>query len=167
MSQIERGATIIDVIPYLSIATVCDDGTPWNTAVYAAFDDDLNFYWKSWVENIHSRNVIARPDVFIIIYDSRVPAGEGEGVFIKAQARALMEEDASEIEKACGVYALRTGGESSGGYTKFLHGQPRRIFKATPTQMWMNDGDTKNGDYVDVRHGLDMVAIKDFLKTMR
>ncbi len=151
MTMILRAATIIQTIEYLTIATVCPgDGKPWNTPVYAAFDEDLNFYWGSWIENVHSRNIAANPEVFLVSYDSRAPAGEGEGVYMQARARALEDHEYEEIKHAYGLMNYRAGDYESAP-EKFLSGNPRRIYKAVPYAMWMNDGESREGDYVDYR----------------
>lgn len=159
MSMIERAGLIIDIIEYLTIATVCSDGTPWNSPVYAAFDDNLNFYWKSWVENQHSKNILTCPDVFLVIYDSRARCMEGEGVYMKARARPLMPEDEEEIKHGYELLKRRAGNASS-EYTDFLDGNPRRIYKAVPSRAWMNDGSSKNGDFIDVRKEIDLNHLK-------
>ncbi len=53
----KRAAEIIKDIKYITIASVSDDGQPWNTPVYSAFDKDLNFYWFSDKNSQHSQNV--------------------------------------------------------------------------------------------------------------
>lgn len=40
----QRAREIIQNTIYITIATVCEDGSPWNTPVYAAFDDQFNFF---------------------------------------------------------------------------------------------------------------------------
>jgi len=66
---------IIEHIPYLNIATVDEKGTPHNSPVYTAYDENYNFYWKSWTENIHSKNIDADGKCFVTIYDSTIPPG--------------------------------------------------------------------------------------------
>lgn len=163
MSLIERAAIIIKTIEYVTIATVCPDGTPWNSPVYTAYDNDLNFYWKSWVENQHSKNISACPDVFLVLYDSRAKAMEGEGVYIKAKAKPLMIEDAEDIKKGFDSIVLRAG-HCTTEYTDFFDGDPRRVYKASPTHIWMNDGSTLKGDFIDIRNKIDMKELKKELE---
>ncbi len=49
MSQIhnKKAAEIIKKIPYITLATVSEEGQPWNSPLWSAFDKDLNFYWAS------------------------------------------------------------------------------------------------------------------------
>ncbi len=158
MSYVERAGLIIDTIEYLTIATVCPDGTPWNSPVYTVYDSDLNFYWKSWVENQHSQNVAHNGDVFLVLYDSRSPAGTGEGVYIQAKACVVEEEE--ERHKAH-LLLKRRAGSSFSSYDTFVEANVRRVYKAVPQKIWMNDGSSKHGDYIDVRHELDIKELKN------
>lgn len=159
MSFYERAKIIIENIQYMTVATVCEDGTPWNSPVATAYDEDLNFYWKSWTENQHSKNIVRNQGIFIVIYDSRAKAGEGEGVYIKAIAKPLLEHEEQDIVDAYTVLKNRSGFASS-EYTEFVKGIPRRIYKAVPQQIWMNDGSSKNGGFIDIRHELDINELK-------
>ena len=159
--MIERATTIIETIEYLTIASICPDQTPWNSPVYTAYDDDLNFYWASWVENQHSINIKNNKHVFCVIYDSRSPAGTGEGVYFNGQAESINEK--SEISRATDLLTLRAG-SSAGKVSKFINGDPRKIFKFVPEACWMNDGTTKNNDYIDIRVKLDLVELKNNLR---
>jgi Pyridoxamine 5'-phosphate oxidase len=67
---------------YITIATADSNGQPWNTPLYAAYDEHYNFYWASWTESVHSRNIRQNPAVFLVVYDSTVPEGTGEGIYI-------------------------------------------------------------------------------------
>ncbi|HOO49779.1 MAG TPA: pyridoxamine 5'-phosphate oxidase family protein [Alphaproteobacteria bacterium] len=164
MSAYERAKIIIETIQYMTIATVCEDGTPWNSPVATAYDEDLNFYWKSWTENQHSRNICNNKNIFIVIYDSRAKAGEGEGVYIKAHAIPLLEDEEQEIIKAYNVLKNRSGYASSSP-EEFVSGVPRRIYKAVPEKIWVNDGGTKNGSFIDVRNELSLENLKKQLKS--
>ena len=41
----ERVKTILTQIEYVTLATSSPDGDPWNTPVYAAFDEAYTFFW--------------------------------------------------------------------------------------------------------------------------
>src|ERR1051325_2353833 len=85
----KRAKEIIEQILYITIATASKVGTPWNSPVYSAFDEDYNFYWISDQNGQHSKNIDENDKVFIVIYDSTVPESTGEGVYIQAKARRL------------------------------------------------------------------------------
>ncbi len=99
---LKRAKVIISEIEYATLATCSKKGLPWNSPVYCAYDEHYNFYWASWRENVHSRNIRENPGVFIIIYDSTVPLGTGEGVYLKGKAHELIKD--AEIQKAIDIF---------------------------------------------------------------
>lgn len=128
---------ILQKIHYINLATVNEDGSPWNTPVSASHDEQLNFFWGSSPENIHSKNIKRDGRVFMTIYDSTVPEGTGEGLYLVGKA----EELGSEIVTA--VYK----------------------YKFTPQQAWIND-EVKNDDgsyKQDIRIEIPLDTIKDKL----
>jgi Pyridoxamine 5'-phosphate oxidase len=76
---------------YITIATVSDSGDPWNSPVACFhFNDDYVFYWASWQENQHSRNIRANNKAFIAVFDSTPSNGQPtEDVYIQAKAYCL------------------------------------------------------------------------------
>ncbi len=82
---------ILKNIKYMTLATVCVDGSPWNTPLAPTPSKDLIFRWGSNEESIHSQNVRNEKRVFVVIYDSTAPEGVGEGVYMKGIAEELDE----------------------------------------------------------------------------
>lgn len=138
----------IEKILYVTIATVDEDGQPWNTPVYSAFDTDYNFYWASWEGSQHSMNIENNPKVFLVIYDSTVPEGTGFGVYIQAKAEKLLEE--AEIKKALS-HLYKRKNKTPRKPEEFLGEYPRRVYKAVPQRAWINDDTTVNGNFIDNR----------------
>ena len=150
----QRTKDIIRKILYITIATSNSKGEPWNSPVYSAFDKDYNFYWASWKESQHSKNIKENSQIFIVIYDSTVPEGTGEGVYIKAKAYEL--SDIKEISHALSCLDGRVN-KKSHSPQDFLGNMPRRVYKAIPEKVWTNtDGDI-NGKYVDKRVEIDLI----------
>jgi general stress protein 26 len=112
MRHIQSIKEILKNIHYITIATVCDDGSPWNSPVSASFDTDLNFYWGSSRENIHSKNISRDSRVFVVIYDSTAPEGTGEGVYMSGEATELGPEE---------------------------HNPSVTKYKFSPSKFWIND----------------------------
>ena len=77
---------IIDANLYMVLGTVDDRGRPWTSPVYYAPERYRDFYWVSRPDALHSRNLAARQDVSIVIFDSSVPIGTGEVVYMTAVA---------------------------------------------------------------------------------
>lgn len=134
---VQRAREIIDGIDYLTVATVCADGTPWNSPVYAVHDESYNFYWSSWVEAQHSHNIRSNEHVFIVIYDSTRERGDNHRrcVYIKAKAYELDNDD--DVADAL-RYFKGIGGKELDTAT-FVGDTLRKMYKAVPEQLWLND----------------------------
>lgn len=145
----EKAKQILQKISYITIATATRDGMPWNSPVYSAFDDDYTFYWASDKNGQHSKNIQENLNVFLVVYDSTVPEGTGEGVYIQAKAYALTEEN--EILHALEVLDKRVGKTKERNASEFLGEYPRRVYKAVPEKFWMNSDGDVNGNYIDIR----------------
>jgi len=141
--------TILDNIAYITVATVSDDGQPWNTPVAAYhFPNDYTLYWASWQENQHSKNIRANGKAFIVAYDS-TPADNkpSAGVYILAEAKELTNEQ--EVMEAAKVFGDDPYNPSDG--KEYLGDKPRRIYKAVPLKIWTNGDSEINGNFIDVR----------------
>jgi nitroimidazol reductase NimA-like FMN-containing flavoprotein (pyridoxamine 5'-phosphate oxidase superfamily) len=159
----KRAAEIVKEIKYITIASVSADGQPWNTPVYSAFDKDLNFYWFSDKNSQHSQNVRGNNKVLLVIYDSTVPEGTGEGVYVKATVSELNEPEAILAAKA--VLDERVGKEKERNAENYMGDAVLRGYKATAMQVWMNDDDKdENGNYVrDIRVEVPLDELKERL----
>lgn len=132
-------------------------GVPWNSPVYSAYDEQYNFYWASWKENVHSQNIRLNDRVFLVIYDSTVPAGTGEGVYVQAKAYELSDKD--EIAHALQQLYSRENRKPR-SVDEFLGEYPRRVYKGVPEKMWINGDGEINGNYIDIRIPLDLKELK-------
>lgn len=141
----DRFQDLLQRIPYATIATVCPDGRPWNSPVAATFDNDMNVYWVSWKENRHSRNIAGNPQIFVVVYDSQVPLGQGEGLYLEMKAYALNSPDELRAARSVLGAGLFQAEQFTGDF-------PRRIYRATPERLWYNGDGTQQGYFVDVRH---------------
>jgi len=140
---------IIEKILYITIATSSLDSKPWNSPVYSAFDENYNFYWASDKNGQHSRNIKENDNIFIVIYDSTVPEGTGEGVYVKARGQELTYKE--DILSALSLLDKRVGKTIKRDANEFLDDYPRRIYKAVPEKFWVNEDGKIKGNYIDVR----------------
>jgi hypothetical protein len=83
MKPDDKARSILDRLYYATLSTVDPNGNPWNSPVYCAY----NVYWGSHVESQHSQNIRANGKVFIVVYDSTVQPGDGEGVYYTGACR--------------------------------------------------------------------------------
>ena len=80
---------IIDTNLYMVLGTADERGRPWVSPVYYAHVDYREFLWMSRPETLHSRNLVARPQISLVIFDSSVPIGTGQGVYMSATAEEV------------------------------------------------------------------------------
>jgi nitroimidazol reductase NimA-like FMN-containing flavoprotein (pyridoxamine 5'-phosphate oxidase superfamily) len=104
--------SLIDASLYLVLGTADEDGLPWASPVYFAHSEHRDFFWVSRPDARHSRNIAARPDVSIVVFDSSVPIGTGQGVYMTARARELEGDDQEACLEVYSRRALEHGGRA-------------------------------------------------------
>ncbi len=144
----KRAREIIEKIIYITIATVCESGSPWNTPVYSSYDESYTYYWISSQDSVHSKNIKRTGKAFLVIYDSTVMEGTGEGVYI--ETRALEVDDEAEIVRAMRHHYGRKG-KLPRDASDFMGTSPRRFYKAIPGRVWINTDEKIDGHHVDTR----------------
>lgn len=80
---------IIDANLYMVLGTADQHGHPWVSPVYYAPVDHREFIWVSRPETLHSHNLLRRPEISIVIFDSSVPISTGQGVYMAATAEEV------------------------------------------------------------------------------
>jgi len=148
----ERVKSTIAGVKYITIATVSEQGEPWNAPTFFAYDEAYNLYWGSPTESQHSKNIKANSQVYIVIYDSTVTPGTGKGVYIRAKAHMLSKLD--EARTAFDTIMKRRGDIPYWPYWDFEEYSPEKpieLFQARPQKIYTNGGIMKDGVYVDSR----------------
>jgi hypothetical protein len=87
---VETAKAIIDANLYMVLGTADEAGRPWVSPVYYAPVAYREFLWVSRPETLHSRNLLAQPEISIVIFDSSVPIGAGQGVYMPAAAEEVI-----------------------------------------------------------------------------
>jgi uncharacterized protein YhbP (UPF0306 family) len=87
---------MVEASQYLVLATADASGRPWSSPVYFAHIDFTEFFWVSSPDVTHSRNIAARPEVGIAIFDSHAVIGTGQGVYMSATAK-LLEDGETDL----------------------------------------------------------------------
>lgn len=153
---IEKAKDIISKITHITIATSDTTGQPWNSPVYGAYDEHYNFYWTSWKESQHSINIRENNKIFLVIYDSTVPEDNHifKGVYIQAKAYELTNEE--EIESAREYITKRRDKPSNHPPAEFFGNFPRRVYKAVPEKLWLNNTGNLEGNFIDTRIEIDL-----------
>jgi len=150
----KRAKEIIENTLYITIASVSKDGIPLNTPVFSTYDKDYNFYWGSYKNSHHSKNIRLNSHVALVIYDSTVEAGTGEGVYVKAKAVELI--DPKEIAYAHKLLQSRRN-VSFWKIEQVQGDSPVRLYKAKPEEIWMNGDGEIDGIYIDIRVPVDLL----------
>lgn len=109
MNEIEETSAlarrIVEANMYMTIATADRDGRPWVSPVWYAPLTTTEVLWVSAPEARHSRNIADRPEVAIVIFDSTVPVGAAEALYLEAVADELSGES---LESAIAAYSERS-----------------------------------------------------------
>ena len=89
----------------MTLGTADEDGRPWVSPVWFAHSGYREFFWVSSPDARHSRNLAARPDLAIVIFDSQVPEFGAEAVYISASAEQLAGD---ALERGIEVFARKS-----------------------------------------------------------
>jgi nitroimidazol reductase NimA-like FMN-containing flavoprotein (pyridoxamine 5'-phosphate oxidase superfamily) len=87
---------VIHANKYMTLGTADRDGQPWATPVYYSPIGYHTFYWVSSPEARHSRNVADRPDISIVVFDSTVPIGGAQAVYMAARAEEVPQDELAD-----------------------------------------------------------------------
>lgn len=156
-----KSKEIIEKIEYLNISSITEEGLPWGSPVYCSYDSDLNFYWLSWKENQHSKNIRNNSNIFVTIYDSTIPTSTGVGVYLKGKAYELSNPVDIVIGLKC-IYSRSK--HKMKDVIMFLTSYPRRVYKFVPERAWINGEGEIEGNYIDNRTELDLEQFKNLSK---
>ncbi len=132
---------IIDANRYLVLATADATGRPWSSPVYFAHIGFAEFFWVSSPDVTHSRNIAVRPEVGIVVFDSQVAIGTGQGVYMPAVAELL---EGGETARGLEAFSRRSVAHGGAELTSedIRPGAGLRLYRATAESHWIlaNDG---------------------------
>jgi len=127
---------IIESSLYLTLGTADAEGRPWASPVYYAVERHAEFIWVSSPDATHSHNLGARPEVSIVIFDSRAPIGTGQGVYMTAVAEEVPQAD---TDRVLGIYSRRSQAHGGNAWTRAEIEAParHRLYHAIASQHWV------------------------------
>jgi nitroimidazol reductase NimA-like FMN-containing flavoprotein (pyridoxamine 5'-phosphate oxidase superfamily) len=136
---------IVDSNRYMTLATADASGRPWVSPVWYAAVDYRSFYWISSPDAEHSRNLMVRPEVSIVIFDSQVQPGAGQAVYIAATAEELT---GIELERGIEVFSevSRQQGLSAWSGDDVTPPALHRLYRATATEHSVLDKSVRGVD---------------------
>ena len=94
----------------MTLATADADGSPWASPVWFATADHHEFVWVSKPGARHSRNLAARSEIAIVVFDSHQRPGTGEAVYVSARAEQVPDAD---LERCLDIFAAASGHRGS------------------------------------------------------
>src|SRR5215213_1357480 len=100
-STLDAARAIIAANRFMVLGTADEQGRPWVSPVWFATADGREFVWVSDPAARHSWNLSVRPEVSIVIFDSRQIPGSVEAVYMSAEAA---EVPAADIDAALRVF---------------------------------------------------------------
>jgi nitroimidazol reductase NimA-like FMN-containing flavoprotein (pyridoxamine 5'-phosphate oxidase superfamily) len=129
---------IVDANQYMTLATADSDGRPWASPVWYAHEGYTDFLWVSRPEARHSRNLASRPGLAIVIFDSTVPAGGGQAVYVEAVASQL---DGADLRRAIEVFSRRSQAHGAGEWREadVVAPAPLRLYRARASEHFILD----------------------------
>jgi hypothetical protein len=129
---------IVDDNLYLTLATADAAGLPWPTPVYFAPASYRELVWVSRPEARHSQNIEARPDVGIVVFDSRAPIGTGRAVYMTASAGLVPPAD---LDRCLDVFSRSNQERGGSSWTLDDVRPPRRLrlYRAIASEQWVLD----------------------------
>ena len=140
---------ILDANSYVVLATADADGVPWASPVWFAREDS-ELYWVSHPGARHSQNIAVRPRIAMVVFDSRVVPGIGQGVYMAATAEQLTNLDALESGMAVVSRESVRDGAGEWGVDRVAAPARLRLYRARVLQSWILDPDSS----FDVRVGV-------------
>jgi Pyridoxamine 5'-phosphate oxidase len=145
---------VIDANHYMTLATRDPDGRPRLSPVYYTPARYTDFYWLSSPRAHHSRNLIDRPEVELVIFDSTADVGDGEAVYLAANARPIRDD---ELETVCAEAFRTTAGARRFEPDELRGDAPLRLYvaRATSCEVHVAGRDPVHGRGVDTRQPAD------------
>ena len=143
--------SIIDANLYMVLGTADAHGRPWASPVYFAVQGYRRFYWVSSPEVTHSRNIAVRAEVGIVVFDSQVPIGTGQGLYMQAVAEQV---EGADLEQGIEVFSRRSLEHGGVAWTPddVRGAAPIRLYRATAAEhsMLAKDGRPDHRIVVDL-----------------
>lgn len=127
--------SLIDQNRFMTLATADADGLPWASPVWYAPFEYREFFWVSSPEAIHSRNLMVRPQVAIVIFDSH-QAGGWNSLYMSAVAELL-----ADVDEGIDIFSRRSVEQGLPAWTRegVLSPARHRLYRATASELFVLD----------------------------
>jgi hypothetical protein len=124
---------VIDSNSYMTLGTADESGRPWVSPVWFAHSGYREFFWVSSPDARHSINLVARPDVGIVMFDSQVSPAAAEAVYVSAQAEELSGD---VVEPGIEIFSRKSEVDGLPAYSRVDVEEPAklRLYRAVATE---------------------------------
>jgi nitroimidazol reductase NimA-like FMN-containing flavoprotein (pyridoxamine 5'-phosphate oxidase superfamily) len=123
---------VVDQNRFMALGTADEGGAPWVSPVWYATADYREFLWVSDPDARHSRNIAARPQVSVVIFDSHA-TGTWTSVYMSALAEELQGR---ELDRGIELFSRRSIEDGFGTWGREDVQPParRRLYRATASE---------------------------------
>jgi len=135
------GRALVEAGSYMTLGTADASGRPWVSPVWYAPAGLRELLWVSSPGARHSRNLAARADVSLVIFDSTAPIDTGNGVYMSAFAEELLGD---ERKTGIDVFSARSLAHGGRPWTLQDVDAPARLrlYRATALEVYVLDPHT-------------------------
>ena len=164
MNELLQASKILSENIYCCVATSSKNGLPWNTPVFYSYDHDLNLYWASATDSVHSHFIKENPSAFIVVYNSTAPPRSATALYLQGYVEILENE---KLDQVVHQHFKRVNEDSlfTGDY--YRGSSPERIYKFMSQNVWiLGKPVTKQEHPIDSRKELPLNELKKHLNLM-
>lgn len=121
---------------YMTLGTADEHGHPWVSPVWFARAGYDELLWVSSPHARHSRNIAARPQISIVVFDSQDPVGSAAAVYMLATAAELT---GTALQHGTEVFARENAAQGLRPWTLSDVTAParHRLYRAAVTEHWV------------------------------
>lgn len=151
MTNDDLARAILDAGSYVVLATADHDGVPWASPVWYAMENYSQLYWVSFPGARHSRNIAVRREVAMVVFNSTVAPGTGQGVYMTGTAQQLTGE--GQVDHGLRVFSRKSLRQGIGEFAlDRVTGDARlRLYQAQVDTFSILDPDSPFDVRIDVR----------------
>ena len=145
---VAKSKRILGESMYATLATCSKNGVPHVSPVYTGHDDKYNLYFSSSEDSQHIKNIKENNQVSLVIFNSMVPRGKGEGLYMQATVEELTTEE--EVRDSY-TYFYGRNDATPHVPSYYLTETKRHMYKIVPIKIWTNGWEKVAGVFTDVK----------------
>jgi hypothetical protein len=131
-ARLQQIREVLAHVRHIAIATVNMDGTPHNSPVFSAYNNQLEFVWASHPESVHSQNIARTGHAFIVVFDS---VDKGGGLYIEADAKEVLP---AQLQSALATFNMRREQLLKEVIPASVFTGTQQLYCAKPQKIWIN-----------------------------